>query len=77
MIDYMGIDEFIEADQTEGVFDEYEGAYHWRVETEYQDIDSLYLVRITVSWVDGNRPYSISADTMFDGVSMYIEVELE
>ena len=77
LIDYIGIDEFIELGQMEGVFEGYEPAYHWQVETEYQNIDSLYLVKITVSWVDGNRPYSISTDTMLDGVSVYIEVELE
>jgi prepilin-type N-terminal cleavage/methylation domain-containing protein len=77
LIDYIGIDEFIELGQMEGVFEGYEPTYHWEVITEYQDIDSLYLVTITVSWIDGNRPYSISADTMLDGVSVYIEVELE
>ena len=76
MIDYMGIDEFIDIGQMEGGFEGYED-YRWEVATEYQDIDSLYLVTITVSWVDGNRPYSISVDTMLDGVSVYIEVELE
>jgi len=77
LIDYIGIDEFIALGQMEGVFEGYEPTYHWEVLTEYQDIDSLYLVTITVSWIDGNRPYSISADTMLDGVSVYIEVELE
>jgi len=77
MIDYIGIDEFIDIGQMEGDFEGYEPAYRWEVVTEYQDIDSLYLVTITVSWVDGNRPYSISADTMLDGVSMYLEVEVE
>lgn len=76
LIDYIGIDEFIELDQMEGIFEEYPD-YRWEVITEYQEIDSLYLVKITISWVDGNRPYSISADTMLDGVSMYIEIELE
>lgn len=76
MIDYMGIDEFIDLGHMEGVFEGYED-YHWEVITEYQDIDSLYLVTITVSWVEGNRPYSITVDTMLDGVSVYIEVELE
>ena len=76
LIDFIGIDEFIEIGQMEGVFPEYPD-YHWEVVTEYQDIDSLYLVTITVSWIDGNRPYSISADTMLDGVSVYIEVEIE
>ncbi len=77
LIDYVGIDEFIELGQLEGVFEGYEPTYHWEVVTEYQDIDSLYLVTITVSWVDGNRPYSISVDTMLDGVSVYLEVEVE
>ena len=77
LIDYVGIDKFIELDQLEGIFEGYEPAYHWEVVTEYQDIDSLYLVTITVSWIDGNRPYSISVDTMLDGVSVYIEIEVE
>ena len=77
LIDYIGIDEFIDLGQMEGVFEGYEPTYYWEVETEYQDIDSLYLVTITVSWIDGNRPYSISAETMLDGVSVYIEVEVE
>jgi prepilin-type N-terminal cleavage/methylation domain-containing protein len=77
LIDFIGIDEFIDLGQMEGVFEGYEPTYHWEVATEYQDIDSLYLVTITVSWIDGNRPYSISVDTMFDGVSVYIEIEVE
>ncbi len=77
LIDYIGIDEFIDLGQLQGVFEGYEPTYNWEVVTEYQDIDSLYLVTITVSWIDGNRPYSISADTMLDGVSVYLEVEIE
>jgi prepilin-type N-terminal cleavage/methylation domain-containing protein len=76
LIDYVGIDEFVELGQMEGDFAEIEPGYHWEVVTEYQDIDSLYLVTITVSWVDGNRPYSLSVDTMLDGISVYIEVEV-
>ena len=76
LIDFVGIDEFIELGQMEGDFAEFEPAYHWEVATEYQDIDSLYLVTITVSWVDRNRPYSLSVDTMLDGISVYIELEV-
>ncbi len=76
LIDYVGIDEFVELGQMEGDFEEIEPVYHWEVVTEYQEIDSLYLVTITVSWVDGNRPYSLSVDTMLDGISVYIEVEV-
>ncbi len=76
LIDYIGIDEFVELGQMEGDFEEIEPGYHWEVITEYQDIDSLYLVTITVSWINGKRPYSLSVDTMLDGISVYIEVEI-
>jgi len=77
LIDYVGIDEFIELGQMEGVFEGPEPEYRWEVVTEYMEIDSLYLVTITVSWVEHNRPYSISANTMLDGISVFIEVEVE
>jgi prepilin-type N-terminal cleavage/methylation domain-containing protein len=76
LIDYIGIDEFIDIGQMEGDFEEIEPGYHWEVITEYQDIDSLYLVTITVSWINHKRPYSLSVDTMLDGISVYIEVEV-
>jgi prepilin-type N-terminal cleavage/methylation domain-containing protein len=71
LIDYVGIDEFLDLGQTEGDFEGYEPVYHWKVSTMYQEIDSLYLVTITVSWIEQNRPYSITVDTMLDGVSLY------
>jgi hypothetical protein len=73
LIDYMGIDQFVELGQTEGVFENFEPAYQWQAITEYQGVDSLYLVTLTVTWVDRNRPYSLSAQTMFDGKSTYVE----
>lgn len=72
LIDYMGIDQFIETGQVEGVFEEFEPGYRWEVSTQYQDIDNLYLVKITVSWVERNRPYSISVETMLNGTGMLI-----
>jgi len=74
LIDYMGIDQFVELGQTEGVFEDFEPGYQWQATTEYQGIDSLYLVTLTVTWVDNNRPYSLSAQTMFDGKSTYAEL---
>lgn len=73
LIDYMGIDQFVELGQTEGVFEDFEPGYQWQATTEYQGVDSLYLVTLTVTWVDRNRPYSLSAQTMFDGESTYVE----
>jgi len=74
LIDYMGIDEFVEQGQTEGVFEDFEPGYQWQATTEYQGIDSLYLVTLTVTWIANNRPYSLSAQTMFDGKSTYVQV---
>jgi len=74
LVDYIGIDAFVESGQTEGVFEEVEPGYHWEITTEYQGIDSLYLVTITVTWMDRNRPYKMVAQTMFDGISTYATV---
>ena len=73
LLDYVGIDAFVESGETGGESEDYGFPIHWQVETEYQEIDSLYLVRITVSWLERNRPYSISVDTMFDGVTLMDE----
>jgi Tfp pilus assembly protein PilV len=67
LIDYMGIDQFIQAGQTDGIVEELEPGYQWRVTTAYQDVDNLYLVEITVSWLEGHRPYHVTAQTMLDG----------
>ncbi len=75
LIDFIGIDEFIEMGQMEGYFEEPEPGYYWEIVTEYQDIDSLYLVTMTASWVERNHPYSISVDTMLDGASMFVTTE--
>ncbi len=71
LMDYIGIDAFVESGQTEGVFEEVEPGYRWEITTEYQGIDSLYLVTITVTWVDRNRPHKLVAQTMLDGISTY------
>ena len=75
MIDHIGVETFIESGQMEGDFEEFEPGYHWEVVTDYQAIDNLYLVNITVSWVEHNRPYSISVDTMLNGTGMLVEIE--
>jgi len=77
LLDYIGIDEFIEIGRAEGVVEDFEPGYHWEVATEYQGIDSLYLVTITVTWVERNRPYSVSVQTRLNGMSTYVEAETE
>ena len=73
LIDYIGIDSFIESGETEGDSEDFGFALHWQVETEDQEIYSLYLVRITVTWVERNRPYSVTVDTMFGGEALMEE----
>lgn len=68
LIDYLGIDTFLESGESEGQSDDLGYAFKWEVQTAYQEIDSLYAVKITVTWVEGKRPHSITVDTMFDGI---------
>ena len=77
LLDYVGIDEFIELGRADGVVEDLEPGYHWEVTTEYQGIDSLYLVTITVTWIERNRPYSVSVQTRLNGMSTYVEAETE
>jgi prepilin-type N-terminal cleavage/methylation domain-containing protein len=70
MIDYIGIDSLIETGQMEGDFDEYEPVYHWQASAEYEGIDNLYTVTVAVSWVERNRPYSVTVETRFNARSI-------
>ena len=70
LIDYIGIDSIVEMGQLDGDYEDSGYEYNWKIDTEYQEIDSLYLVTLTVSWVDRNRPYSISVDTMLNGETL-------
>ena len=67
LINYMGIEDFIELGQMEGEVEESDLAYRWKVITEFQGTDNLYRVNITARWVERKRPYSVSVDTMFNG----------
>jgi Tfp pilus assembly protein PilV len=77
LIDYIGIDQFIEAGQTEGDFAEFEPGYHWQVFVSQETIENLYLVTITVTWVERSRPYNLTVDTMFNSVGMMIQTGQE
>jgi len=77
LIDYIGIDSIVEMGQMDGEYEDSNYTYNWRIDTEYQEIDGLYLVTLTVSWIDRNRPYSISVDTMLNGETMSEESSTE
>lgn len=77
LIDYIGIDSIIEMGQLDGEYENAGCTYYWKIDTEYQEIDGLYLVTLTVNWVDRNRPYSISVDTMLNGETLSEESSTE
>ena len=75
LIDYMGVDEFVDLGQMEGDFTDFEPGYHWQASAEYQEIDNLYLVTITVSWLERNRPYYMTVQTRLNGEGTVLEVQ--
>jgi prepilin-type N-terminal cleavage/methylation domain-containing protein len=77
LIDYVGIDEFINIGSFEGQFEDYKPVYTWNASIQYENVDDLYYITVTISWTDNNRPYSVSVDTMLDGVSIYAETDSE
>lgn len=77
LIDFLGVDEIVDGGQLEGVSQESELAYHWQVETEYQEIDSLYRLTMTITWIDCGRPRRLVVETMLNGESFVVEEEGE
>jgi prepilin-type N-terminal cleavage/methylation domain-containing protein len=66
VIDYIGVQNFIELGKLYGQTDHFGQQYNWKVSTQYSGIDRLYMVKITVSWQMNKKPYSITVDTMLD-----------
>ena len=75
LIDYIGIDEFINLANFDGEFTDYDLPYTWHADVQYENLDDLYYVVVTINWTDNARAYSISVDTMFNGVSIYAETD--
>lgn len=76
-IDVMGITEFIESGQTEGFEEMPAPGYRWAVATSYQGTDNVYLVSITISWLEGKRPYEFTVETMLNGTSSLMPLGTE
>ena len=70
LIDYVGVEEFIDAGITDGQFEHFKPTYNWQVQTEYLEIDNLYQIELTVSWSQFSRPHSITVATRMNGQSL-------
>jgi prepilin-type N-terminal cleavage/methylation domain-containing protein len=80
MIDYIGIEEFIEMGQLDGQFGNDDGSgpvHYWSVQVEDGDVDNIYDVRLTISWGSKTRPRSLAASTRFNGLGSLEETEEE
>jgi Tfp pilus assembly protein PilV len=77
LIDFVGIDSFTQTGQMDGVIEDFEPGYQWHVTTEYQGTDSLYIVTITMTWMEGKRPYHLTVQTMLDGTGIAAETGTE
>jgi hypothetical protein len=80
LIDYMGIDAFVESGETTGMFEGEGGqepTHYWDVEVTPIDIDYLYSVNIIVGWSGGSRLREISLTTMFNGQGLTEQIEAE
>jgi len=70
LIDYIGVEQFIEAGQLEGGFDDEQDSqavYLWSSDITEGEIDNIYQVDMVVSWTAGGRAGQVSASTVFNG----------
>ena len=71
LIDYIGVEQFIEAGQSEGRFgDEEDGGtvYRWSSDMTEGEADNIYQVDMVVYWTTGIRGGRVSASTVFNGM---------
>lgn len=72
LIDFIGIETFIESKQMEGDFANFQPRYHWEAATQSVGIDNLYQLKVTVSWIEQVRKFSVSATTRINGTGKII-----
>jgi hypothetical protein len=74
LIDYIGIDTFVQKGQTEGEFESAQVKYTWRADIVYLGIDNLYGVTLTVSWMHRNRQYRVVVESRLNGTASTVEL---
>ncbi len=74
MIEYVGVENFIEAGQMEGEFENDQVRYVWQAAVEEMEIDGLYEIAILVSFRQYNRQYSLLVRTRLNGTGDTIQI---
>ncbi len=81
IIDYMGLEEFLELKQFSGQIGPTEAnstVYYWNAELTEGTSDNLYTIELTMSWGPPGRQRSISVTTVLNGTDeMILEEENE
>ncbi len=79
IIDYTGIEEFINEGQMSGQFgdDDSDGTHYWSARCEEGEYDYLYNLDLTISWGPENAMRSISVSTVLNGAGIEIVEEEE
>jgi prepilin-type N-terminal cleavage/methylation domain-containing protein len=79
IIDYTGIEEFINEGQMSGQFGEESssGLHYWSAKCEEGEYDYLYNLELTISWGPENAMRSISVSTVLNGTGVVMEEEEE
>ena len=67
LIDYIGIDTFVQQGNFEGEFESSGVKYVWRSDITYMEIDNLYAIAVAVSWTHRNRQYNVAVETRLNG----------
>lgn len=77
LIDYIGINEFLEAGTKEGTLKRPDNEYKWQVTVETTELDNLYSIEIMVSWTKHSRQYSVSVGTMLNSSGIALETVIQ
>ncbi|MCD4830468.1 MAG: type II secretion system GspH family protein [Anaerohalosphaeraceae bacterium] len=75
IIDYIGIDKFIEAGKTEGRFEDKEPVFSWQVSAEPVGIDNLYQVKVIIEWFEKRKNYEVVIETRLNSKSEILQEE--
>jgi prepilin-type N-terminal cleavage/methylation domain-containing protein len=77
IIDYAGIEEFINQGQMSGQFGDEDtpGTHYWSIKYEEGDYDYLYNLELTVMWGPENAPRNISVMTVLNGTGTELAEE--
>jgi hypothetical protein len=67
MIEYVGVENFIEAGQMEGEFENDQVKYVWQAAVEELEIDGLYEITVLITFRQHNRQYSFLVCTRLNG----------